>query len=176
MERAPSTLNRTPAQESLSPPPLPPLPLSASLSLTRELQALVVETKLLPTVRIELDVPKAWPPVVSQPQAVCEPRATAATALALHGAVLFMTKNECLPAMREGGLPLARRTRTVCCKRAACDLRFLGSFGAQKTTVRQGRVGVLRARISHSGVHAIPSAEDNSGDGSRAFGSSSTHG
>lgn len=70
----------------------PPSLLPHAHALTREVHALVVEAKPLPTVRIELDVPRARPPAASQPQAGCEPRATAATAVALHGAVLFMTK------------------------------------------------------------------------------------
>lgn len=64
-----------------------------------EVQALLVdEAKPLRTavvVRKELlDSSKADPPIASQPEAVCEPNVTAATAVALHGAVLFMAKTE----------------------------------------------------------------------------------
>ena len=91
---------KTQQEHARKQPPVPQRPGPApsalsfplSLTLTREVHALVVEAKPLSTVRIELDVPRARPPAASQPQAGCEPRATAARAVALHGAVLFMTR------------------------------------------------------------------------------------
>lgn len=65
--------------------------LSHACRLTRDVQAPLDEPKLLPTVRIEEEAPKEFAGVESiHPQVVYEPKTTAATAVALHGAVRFM--------------------------------------------------------------------------------------